>query len=413
MDAFEFGYVVGASEKTANVGSAILNGALTLNPVVHGGVHALAGAPIGAALGAYNAPKGEKLRGAGRGALTGAATGAGVGAAGALAGRAIGGFPGMIERGFAGGLKNNLINQIPNLASIGGGAAGYQLAKQRPQPQAKAANALTATRPLVGELVRQAPIVAKVVPQRAAQAGSNAMKYLGVGAAGLAAGAAGSKLLNGVGQQQQPQAKAANAGAPTAFKSDAHPTSFIPLVGGAISGAVRPNPSRGPVSNVLGEGGAGLAGGLRGGFGGAALGAGLGALRGVRGLGAGAAIGGLLGSAIGTHRGAQTFRENTPLNARALEMLKAQPAAAPVKAATFGANNIVAPTRQTPPRFTLPQGMQQRARQNFESGVGKMFGQTAQKAVTGLNNVGEMIQSAMPSSLQTYVKADSNNWSRY
>lgn len=140
MMPFEFGQLIG-TVKHASVGDAIVRSAFALNPLTHGAAHALVGAPIGAALGAYNAPQGQKLRGAGRGALTGAATGAGVGAAGALAGKAIGGIPKMMERGVAGGMKNNLINQLPNLASIGGGVAGYQLAKKRPQPTtAKAAN---------------------------------------------------------------------------------------------------------------------------------------------------------------------------------------------------------------------------------------------------------------------------------
>lgn len=75
---------------------------------------------------------------------------------------------------------------------------------------AKQANALaTVAKPLVGEIIRRPGIRATVVPQ-AAQAGSNAMKYLGAGAAGLAGGVIGSKLMGG-NKQQQPPVKAAFA----------------------------------------------------------------------------------------------------------------------------------------------------------------------------------------------------------
>ena len=36
---------------------------------------------------------------------------------------------------------------------------------------------------------------------------------------------------------------------------DAHPTSYVPLVGGALSGGIKPHPSYGTLRNVLGEGG--------------------------------------------------------------------------------------------------------------------------------------------------------------
>jgi hypothetical protein len=211
MTPFEFGQILGAT-KQANIPEAVLRSAVAMNPLTHGAVHAAVGAPIGAAMGAYNAPKGQKLRGAGRGALTGAVAGAGAGAAGALTGQAIGGFSGMLDRAIAGGTRNKLINQLPNLASIGGGMAGYQLAKQRPAQVAKAANAL-AVSPMVGKLVRKPPIKLHAAGQaagQAAQAGSNALKYLGAGAAGLAAGVAGTKALDGK-QQKQPPVKAAFA----------------------------------------------------------------------------------------------------------------------------------------------------------------------------------------------------------
>jgi hypothetical protein len=133
MTPYEFGYAVGATEKSANFGTNLLIGALTHNPLVHAGLGAAGYAPVGAALGAYRAPQGQKLRGAGRGALTGAAAGATGGAASALAAKAIGGIGGIIARGIQGGAKNHLINQMPNLAGIGGLVGGYQLAKQRPQ----------------------------------------------------------------------------------------------------------------------------------------------------------------------------------------------------------------------------------------------------------------------------------------
>ena len=122
-----------------------------------------------------------------------------------------------------------------------------------------------------------------------------------------------------------------NEKAAAATITDAHQAAYVPLVGGAISGALKPHPNRGTVSNVLNEGAAGLGGGLSGGLGGTVLGAGLGALGGIKGFGAGAALGGLLGSSVGTYRGATTHRENLPLNARALEIMKQQ--APPVKAA--------------------------------------------------------------------------------
>jgi hypothetical protein len=79
--------------------------------------------------------------------------------------------------------------------------------------QPKTANALaTVAKPLVGEIVRRAPIQAKALPRAAqatAQAGGNAMKYLGAGAAGLAGGVIGSKMMGGK-QEQQPKPKVAS-----------------------------------------------------------------------------------------------------------------------------------------------------------------------------------------------------------
>lgn len=121
--------------------------------------------------------------------------------------------------------------------------------------------------------------------------------------------------------------KQANASAANPLRSDAHGSAYIPLVGGAISGAVKPHPGRSRVSNVLSEGAAGLGGGISGAINGGMLGAILstpaailsrrpGVFLGGTGVGAG------IGSSLGTYLGSQASRENIPLNARALEALK-------------------------------------------------------------------------------------------
>lgn len=100
--------------------------------------------------------------------------------------------------------------------------------------------------------------------------------------------------------------------------ADAHATSFIPLVGGAISGSVKQHPSLGSMNSAAREGAAGFGGGIRGG----ALGLGgmlLGNLltRGRLGFKSNI-LGALAASSLGTHIASQTSRENVPLNARAL-----------------------------------------------------------------------------------------------
>lgn len=127
--------------------------------------------------------------------------------------------------------------------------------------------------------------------------------------------------------------KQANAPVANPLRSDAHGSAYIPLVGGAISGAAKPHPGRSRVSNVLSEGAAGLGGGIRGALNGGVLGglAGLPFTLATGRLGpvlGGAGVGAGVGSSLGTYLGAQSSRENIPLNARALEALK-QPQAAP------------------------------------------------------------------------------------
>jgi hypothetical protein len=160
-------------QKIANVGEQLLSAVIRGNPLAHAGVGAAGYAPIGAALGAYNAPSGQKLRGAGRGALTGAATGAGIGAGGALGLKAVGGLEAEIARGLAGGAKNHLINQLPNVGALAGGVAGYQLAKQR--PAAKQAGVVGDTAQAMVDKTKQmagkATATAKTVANKTVDAG--------------------------------------------------------------------------------------------------------------------------------------------------------------------------------------------------------------------------------------------------
>lgn len=134
MTPFEFGLLVGSTKQASLAGTAgrVLGAAMLGHPGALAGVGAASYAPVGAALGAYNAPKGQKLYGAGRGALTGAATGAGLGLGSGLGIKAIGGPLEMFGRATAGGVKNHLINAIPHATSLAGGYGAYQLAKQRP-----------------------------------------------------------------------------------------------------------------------------------------------------------------------------------------------------------------------------------------------------------------------------------------
>lgn len=187
MNAFEFGYSVGIekvanalavrppvdTQKTANMTEAVLLSLMRANPLTHAGLGAATYAPVGAALGAYRAPRGQKLRGAGRGALTGAATGAGAGAASALAMKGIGGMGGMLERGMAGGMKNNLINQLPNVSGLAGGVAGYQLAKQRPAAKQAGvvADMATTVKEKSKQLADKTNTAAKTVANKAVDAG--------------------------------------------------------------------------------------------------------------------------------------------------------------------------------------------------------------------------------------------------
>jgi hypothetical protein len=119
--------------------------------------------------------------------------------------------------------------------------------------------------------------------------------------------------------------------------ADAHGSSFVPLMGGAISGAVKPHPSRGTLTNVLGEGLAGLKGGTIGSL----LGGGAGALTDLatkfKGRGVPTLLGTLLGGSLGTHVGSQLHRESIPLNARALAELTNKKSAAEKTAIIDGA----------------------------------------------------------------------------
>lgn len=105
--------------------------------------------------------------------------------------------------------------------------------------------------------------------------------------------------------------------------ADAHPTSFIPLIGGAISGSVKQHPGLGQMNSAAREGAAGFGGGVRGGV--VGLGGTLLAnLLTRRKLGLKSNIlGALAASSLGTHIASQTSRENVPLNARAIAALTA------------------------------------------------------------------------------------------
>jgi hypothetical protein len=100
--------------------------------------------------------------------------------------------------------------------------------------------------------------------------------------------------------------------------ADAHGSSYVPYIGGAISGAVKPHPSRNAFRSSMGEGLAGLSGGVKGTLLGAGTSAALNLLtRGKLGLKSNA-LAGILGGSAGTHMGSQWHREDLPLNARAL-----------------------------------------------------------------------------------------------
>lgn len=206
---FDFGRAVG-SFKTASTalstfvtprwpdaarrGSALL-GLLRNHPnVLRYGLPVAGGAAAGAGVHAYEAPKGQKLQGALRGAGVGAVTGLGTAAGGHLGEHLGGNMVSMIGGGIPAGLAANAL-----------GNAAFK------PPVAKTAAASTAlartAQPLVGEIVRRAPLQAKRMP-RAAQAGSNLMKYLGAAGAGLGVGGAAGYAA---GKSQGGPQKAANA----------------------------------------------------------------------------------------------------------------------------------------------------------------------------------------------------------
>lgn len=324
MNAYNFGRAVGTYEKRAFITETVggLHGAYTapagskFEGAARGMIKApaqVAGGVLGAGAGALHGIAGSGYRGVlnvAKGMDIGANTGTramdavlggpakGIGgkilrAPAQAIGAGVGALGGTLTAPIAalGGMASDIYGGARRGANLGG-AAVTSLAGGAPswQQPAKAANALTVAKPLVGELVRQAPIVAKAVPRQAAQSGSNAMKYLGAGAAGLAAGVAGSKLLGDKGQQSQSPAQ--EFGAKAAYLA-------------------QPN---GPHFN-------------------------------------------------------------------------------PVAAS-------VAPTKQpSMPKFSLPPQMQQQQRQKFEQGVGKMFGQTAQKVVGGLNTASDMLRSTVPTTM--------------
>ena len=134
------------------------------------------------------------------------------------------------------------------------------------------------------------------------------------GGTGLA-GYAGLKGLSGMfSAPQQKQSAESNP-------ADAHGSSYVPLLGGAISAAVKPHPSLGTLTNVIGEGRAGMRGGALGAMMGGAGGAVADLATRFKGRGVPTLLGALLGGSIGTHIGAQTHREGIPLNARAMAQI--------------------------------------------------------------------------------------------
>lgn len=91
-----------------------------------------------------------------------------------------------------------------------------------------------------------------------------------------------------------------------------HGSSFIPGVGGFVSGGVKPNPGETATKGSFREGGAGLGGGLKGGL----VGGGLAALLQLLLKGkwrGGAALGGLGGGALGTRSAVGDSKLNTPI----------------------------------------------------------------------------------------------------
>lgn len=206
----EFGSLVGAQKQamsplaiTGKIAPRldmrrVAHGFLLNHPnIVHYGGLGGFGAALGAAEGAYRAPKGQKLEGLGRGAAAGAVTGLGT-AAGTDLGLRRAGLLGMVGLG------------LP--ASIGSQYLGKAMFNP---PVAKTANAgstaLSVVKPLVGEIVRRPPITinaTRVVREAAPQAAGNALKYMGAAGAGLGLGGAAGYAL---GRSQGGKQKAANA----------------------------------------------------------------------------------------------------------------------------------------------------------------------------------------------------------
>jgi hypothetical protein len=120
------------------------------------------------------------------------------------------------------------------------------------------------------------------------------------------------KILAGV-RAKESSVKAAGAGA----------SSFTPLAGGFIDGAMNPMPGRSGFSTSIFEGGNGLVGGVGGGIGGGVLAAILALLAKAKGggIGAAGALGGLAGSSLGTAAGSDAWRQNQKLTAESMASL--------------------------------------------------------------------------------------------
>ena len=104
-----------------------------------------------------------------------------------------------------------------------------------------------------------------------------------------------------------------------------HGSSYIPLLGGFISGAKKPFPGQGSLRTSLGEGFHGLGGGVGGGLGTGAVLAILGALltKSKGGAIGGGALGAGIGTSLGTHSGAKGYRTNRPITGKAFSQLVA------------------------------------------------------------------------------------------